>query len=106
MYRPLRTVVSISFGVYLIGRPIILVNSAPWPLDRILRGVNKRIFVCEEEVEEFVGDGDPLGKGSSFVVFEGFGGLLEDGCDFLWSMTFPFQDDASIDGRYRLDHRG
>ena len=67
-----------------------------------MRG-DQGIFACREEVEEFVGDGDPLGYGSSFVLFEGFRGLLEDGCDFLRSMTFSFHDDASVDGRYCLD---
>jgi hypothetical protein len=68
--------------------------------------VYERLFVCCEEVEEFVGYGHPLGQGSLFVLLEGFGRVLEDGCDFLWSMTFSFYDDGSVDGRYRLDHRG
>ena len=64
----------------------------------------KGIFVRRQEVEEFVGDGNPLGQGSAFVLFECGSRLLKNGCDLFRRMAFPLNDDAPIDGRYRLDH--
>lgn len=68
------------------------------------RSAYQGIFVRRQEVEEFVGDGDPLGQGGAFVLFEGSGRMLKNGRDLFRGMAVPLDDDAPIDRRYRLDH--